>query len=372
MGKFVPHFEVLRGLAALWVFISHILMIVDWQIPVLSRGALAVDVFILLSGFVITLMRINEPETYTVYIFRRFMRLYPLFIIAVILGIATSHLYAVVLGASPWADAPSPEFLNRAENEARDFWTHLALHLTMLHGVVPDTVLPQAPLMFSGPLWSISLEWQFYLVAPLLVPLFVLTSPRASLMAIMVFLAIVALAFICQQYWIGEVASFLPLKLPLFCAGIFCGVAWSQARLMDPMRLLTLVCLAMVICMALTGSRLPVLIWFAAYYCAAAGDKTWPTRLIGAIVAWPVSRFVGRISYSLYVLHMPILLTVAAFVVIPLAAGQPKIIAASLLLVVALPVAITLSALTYYGIDKPLIAWARQVGKRLSVPTAVA
>jgi len=55
---------------------------------------------------------------------------------------------------------------------------------------------------------------------------------------------------------------------------------------MDPMRLLTLVCLAMVICMALTGSRLPVLIWFAAYYCAAAGDKTWPTRFIGAIVAY--------------------------------------------------------------------------------------
>ncbi len=48
------------------------------------------------------------------------------------------------------------------------------------------------------------------------------------------------------------------------------------------------------------------------------------------------------------------------------------LIAAALLLIVAFPIAIGLSAVTYYGIDKPLIAWARQVSKRLSAPTVVA
>ena len=72
----------------------------------LSRGDQAVEVFVILSGFVIALMRLNEEEPYGRYIFRRFMRLYPLFLIALILGAMTMHLYAPVFGSSPSDDDP--------------------------------------------------------------------------------------------------------------------------------------------------------------------------------------------------------------------------------------------------------------------------
>lgn len=38
----------------------------------------------------------------------------------------------------------------------------------MFHGAVPEVLVKDAPGAFLEPAWSISLEWQFYLVAPLL------------------------------------------------------------------------------------------------------------------------------------------------------------------------------------------------------------
>ncbi|WP_376766912.1 acyltransferase family protein [Rhizobium laguerreae] len=59
----------------------------------------AVEVFVMLSGFVIALMLSNEGEPYDRYIFRRFMRLYPLFLIALVYGMMTGHLYGSVFGS---------------------------------------------------------------------------------------------------------------------------------------------------------------------------------------------------------------------------------------------------------------------------------
>ena len=46
---------------------------------------------------------------------------------------------------------------------------HALAHLFMMHGAVPNDVLPHSEYAFNMPAWSISLEWQFYLVAPLFI-----------------------------------------------------------------------------------------------------------------------------------------------------------------------------------------------------------
>jgi peptidoglycan/LPS O-acetylase OafA/YrhL len=360
MVKHVPHFEVLRGLAALWVFGGHALRIVDLKISYLSRSDQAVEVFIILSGFVIALMRLNEDEGYGRYLFRRFMRLYPLFLIALVLGALTMHLYAPVFGASPWLTEQKLAFLSREQNAANGLWAHILLHLTMLHGMVSDTVLPQAALMFSGPLWSISLEWQFYLIAPFLIPFLSLRSMRGLAIAAIVLLAAITLQKGTAQYWIGSVPSFLPLRLPLFIVGILSAMLWERARHMPPLRLLGILAVATMIGWLFAPNKLPILIWFATYFLAATHDRVGVSRLADRLVRLPPARFLGRISYGIYVLHVPLMMVVTYYLVIPLAGGESAGIAAALIAIATLPIVLLLAYLSFTFVEKPAIAWARR------------
>ncbi len=59
--------------------------------------------------------------------------------------------------------------------------------------MVPENVMPFAGTAFLGPAWSLSLEWQFYLVAPVLIGLLVWPPHRhahhAALAALVVHVA---------------------------------------------------------------------------------------------------------------------------------------------------------------------------------------
>jgi peptidoglycan/LPS O-acetylase OafA/YrhL len=359
MIKHVPHFEVLRGAAALWVLCSHALRITDIKASYLSRGDQAVEVFVILSGFVIALMRMNESEPYGRYIFRRFMRLYPLFLIALVLGALTMHLYAPVFGSSPWLAQEQVAFLERMENAANGLWAHIGLHLTMLHGVVPDTVLPQAALMFSGPLWSISLEWQFYLIAPFLIALFSFNSVRGYVTAGLILLATIGLQWLTTQYWVAGVPSFLPLRLPLFVIGIASALLWHRARVTQPWMLAAVLAVATTLGWLFAPNKLPILIWFVTYFLAATHDRIGLSRLVDRAVAWQPSRFLGRISYGVYVLHVPVMMAVTYYLVIPTVGERPAVIGALMILGLTLPIVLLLAYLSFTCIERPAIAWAR-------------
>jgi peptidoglycan/LPS O-acetylase OafA/YrhL len=287
------------------------------------------------------------------------MRLYPLFLIALVLGALTMHLYAPVFGSSPWLAQEQAAFLERMDNAANGLWAHIALHLTMLHGVVPDTVLPQAALMFSGPLWSISLEWQFYLIAPFLIALFSFNSPRGYVTAGLILLATIGLQWLTVQYWAAGVPSFLPLRLPLFVIGIASALLWHRARAAQPWLLAAVLAVATVVGWLFAPNKLPILIWFVTYFLAATHDRIGLSRLAGRAVAWPPSRFLGRISYGVYVLHVPIMMAVTYYLVIPAVGDKPAIIGALMIIGITLPIVLMLAYLSFTFIERPAIAWAR-------------
>jgi len=122
-----------------------------------NAGVYAVDGFIILSGFVIAQLLLTKNEPYGLYIFRRFMRLFPAFIVCL----------AIALLVRPFTFGTAPSELLREASEYRYFWWHLGAHASLIHGLVPIAWLPQSQLAFLPPGWSISLEFQLYLLAPL-------------------------------------------------------------------------------------------------------------------------------------------------------------------------------------------------------------
>lgn len=360
MTKHIPHFEVLRGVAALWVLISHVLLIVNLPVKYLSNGGQAVELFVILSGFVIALMRSNDEETYGVYIFRRWARLYPLFLIALLYGGTTDHLYAPVFGVSPWIETVRSGFQTRELNLTENYWEHLLLHITMLHGVVPDTILPQAAVTFSGPLWSISLEWQFYLIAPFLIGVISFATVRSIMVAVIVIAATLILDKVTRLYWVGEVPSFLPVRLPLFVVGILSAALWNRARATSPTLLAVCVAISFFAALQLSSNKLPLLMWFATYYVAAIHEKLALARWLNRVISSTAPRFVGRVSYGLYVLHVPTMMLITYYLIIPALGSYNQLVAGTAIFVATTAVTLGLAHLSFKFIETPVIRWARR------------
>ncbi len=140
-----PSLDVVRGSAALAVLLCHTRL--DW-----AAGAWGVDVFFVLSGFLITTRLLARPEPLGSFYARRARRILPLYVVHVLL--------AVALGMHP----PSS----------------LAPLLLGLGNVFPLPV-PGAPLP-SAVLWSVAVEEHFYLAWPVLLLVAPRTWPRWALL----------------------------------------------------------------------------------------------------------------------------------------------------------------------------------------------
>ena len=97
----------------------------------------------------------------------------------------------------------------------------IATHLTMTHGLFPDGVLPGAWVAFLGTAWSLSTEWQFYVLALLL-------GHRLGLVRMAaLFLALAAASLIWQvampEAWQFS-RAFLPNKAQYFALGVVSAI----------------------------------------------------------------------------------------------------------------------------------------------------
>lgn len=144
-----------RGLAALMVALLH-LSAAGWyyDIPAVRHGGVAVPLFFVLSGFVIHHAygnRLTDPTSVRRFVVRRFGRLYPLhlFTLAALVALELVKLIltqgGVGAGQAPFTGANSLE--------------NLAAQLVLMQAVIPFGYYG-----WNGPSWSISVEWAAYLV----------------------------------------------------------------------------------------------------------------------------------------------------------------------------------------------------------------
>ena len=303
----ILEFEGLRGLLSWWVVANHLLLACGWNAdnlpPVLrliARGDYAVDVFIILSGFVIFKLIHDAQEPYFVFLTRRFFRLYPVFLTCLVLAVALRPLAWSNL--QHWHENPVASLgLQNWLDDGAQLWRHIAAHLTLLHGAVPEPLLKKSATALLPPAWSISLEWQFYLVAPALA-CFLARTRCAGLLSFGVTLicAVFALHDPLMRWF--PMQSFLLQKILYFWIGILSFQIWQTMAMCDDG--LPDIFLAGITPLILFFTlSIPLALWSVVFTAALSREGGLGEKLMRPL-RLPFMQTLGRISYSTYLSHV--------------------------------------------------------------------
>lgn len=380
----IPALEGLRAYLAWWVVAFHMLTTVWYHIPALPMpvalfgvGGHAVTVFMILSGFVIFRLCDLRHERYSQYIFRRFLRIYPVFIAS---GAASALFLVAISSIDPeglviWSIGTLERRLDVAAAALDNVPLHFLLNVVMLQGVPSDTLVPSASSAFHPVGWSLSLEWQFYLIAPALFLAWRLPVFGPALMALVI-VAIYSISAVAGPHYFP---SFLPISILWFALGMMSWPLYRDRRergvlVMLAVAAILLSALALALCFTtihgrpVVGARnvaLPAAIWMVFLTLLIVRERTdgVVARVFRALFESPVALVLGQCSYSTYLWHRVILWLVMIGMAELLGSADPvTLIWASTPLIV--PLVLVVSLLSYRYIEAPPIAFARRLTER--------
>ncbi|WP_434721378.1 acyltransferase family protein [Mesorhizobium sp. RIZ17] len=349
----------LRATAALWVLVGHCLLLTGWHLPVLGDPALGVDLFIMLSGFLMVfhyqLRQDKEPwqrpETWLKFWTRRYFRIAPLFYVMLFFALALGpYLYEsrtvidAFLGRVP--QAPERYLDSSLKN--------IAAHLTFLFGLSPNLAY-RTPL----PDWSLGLEMQFYSVFPALM----LLVRRFDWVWSAIFVAALG-AFAVMILNAASVhfpmPSLLPLKIQVFLCGMLLAGVLAQRQPRPVLHLALAMALAAIpfgdgygLSKFLIREALVLGFFALVLYRMLPGTAGAMARTIAVVLGGGVFRVLGELSYSIYLIHLLVLQPVAALVIAHYGDGLAAPLRFAIVLAIVLPVVCVLSFITYRVIEMP-------------------
>jgi peptidoglycan/LPS O-acetylase OafA/YrhL len=367
----MKHFRSIDGLRAwlAWsVLLYHMILLsaADQWKPILGYadvlGQIPVPCFIIISGFVITHLLLEKHERYLPYITRRFLRIYPLYFCCLIFGIFATYLHFAAFADMPWGSyIPQPEILNAeiAGSSGPALGWHLLSHFTMTHGMISNNVLPMSQYMFLGPAWSLSLEWQFYLLAPLIV--FGLRTQSGRILLTLVTLAGLV-AF--QRGYLGSFydPSFLPGAGLYFAAGIATRVLYPKLPTLSAYPLVGVLLAGGLVILA--RPLLPFFLWFAFIAWLRVvnpSDAVSHTidRALNIAFNSKTARYLGTRSYSTYLIHEPIIHIFVYLCIKQFALGIASTVA--IMFIVVPLVTLGASIVLYKFVEAPAIEFGKKL-----------
>ncbi len=356
-----PALDLIRAFACVWVAVAHLTIITGHQVFMLSQGQLAVDLFIFTSGFLMCLVlhdgRDPAGKIAVPFYVRRYFRIAPAFYTAVVLYAVFHSDFLRLL------DAAQMHFATAQRENYADTGTPphtLVLHATFLHGLSPGDAL-----RVFGPAWTLSLEAQFYLVAPFVMPL-LRARPLVTLAAafgINLLGNFLFGTFARHGAWVHfEYPSVLPSRIFLFLIG-----AWTCMFLSDSRRsrglLLAAACGA---AFGLFGAKSGIVATCGVALVCATASKHLPARALfyGIMRSAPV-RFIANISYGIYLFHMFLIAFCFAIIrrIFPASPAPPAATVAYFAMV--LVAMCVVSALVFHFIEEPMRLLGRRIAARM-------
>jgi peptidoglycan/LPS O-acetylase OafA/YrhL len=289
----IDRLTAIRFFAAAWVVVFHTMGYLHPDFrgigPLVAHGEVAVDLFFVLSGFILAHVYYDgfarlDARSWATFLVRRLARIYPAHLMMLAAWIAY-----VLAGRLGGAAISTPE---RYEPTA----------------ILSNLLLVQAwgferSLTWNYPAWSISAEWFAYLLfPPLCLLLHRLGRARPWLGLLLAEALLVGLDQGFNALYRTYDCSLLRIA-PEFLAGMFLWQLRDRLRLPRPDLLLGFAIAGFVLLAASPVDRLP-LVLAAQAVILLTYRATGP---LGRLLAWPPLVYLGEVSYSLYMVHALVL-----------------------------------------------------------------
>lgn len=312
--QYQPALDGIRAIAILPVMAIHSLA------PHTLGGFIGVDIFFVLSGFLITSLLLAEHHAtgridLGAFYLRRARRLYPTLILVVVAYLALADKFF----PEDEAIRDSMVALFYLSDYARAFWGF-------------PHALQQT--------WSLAVEEHFYVLWPFVVPLLA----RARKPAKYLFLAYLVATIwrIANVHWLGYAETYFRFDTRL--SGILLGSALAMGRTDSPLKSALLPILIILAILPSTryasdfGLTAAIVLAevAAVFLIGAASNPLHPFLAHRAMV------YLGKLSYGIYLWHFPIFLWIREH------HGWREV------LLIGLPMTLVLAALTYHFVDIPL------------------
>ena len=296
----------LRGMAILLVISTHYFNF----IPLFSFGWSGVDLFFVLSGYLITgrlLDGLGKPRYFSNFYRNRILRIFPLYYGVLILFFIGIHFFIkqttvplVYFYLEHWKS-----FFLFTEN-----WTFINFHM------------PNAPYLLH--FWSLAVEEQFYLVWPALIFLLPGSKPRLRVFVTIVVLVLAVRCILSCYIPTREHTAFYYFNTFFRMDSFVIGALLRQlhySRTIIPEKLIALLFLSTLILIGISpfvfGDMDTTNPFFATagytliaifYACLLHQSVQFPRSLTARFFSAPALRYFGKISYGLYVFHIPVLM----------------------------------------------------------------
>lgn len=292
----------LRAVAVLGVLLFHLFSYfkiehLGPQVDLFSGGYVGVDIFFVISGFLMTSIIVKRLRTdsFSLWDFwkRRASRICPALMVLVIL----------VLFIGAFIQIPH-DYRETGRESLRALFFISNFWFARDQGYFTNAVIDQ-PLLHT---WSLSVEWQFYLIYPILL---LLWGKIFSLKTLPYFIAILfGISLTLSLFLPNSPASYFMLHMrawELLLGGIIfvlpppSRISHCKIKTFEILSL-TVIVLNMVLVRPMDGWE-PLSVLPAVFACAF---MLW-LKVEHSLLSARVFQFMGKISYSMYLIHWPVI-----------------------------------------------------------------